>query len=117
MITGFHHFAIIVSSEKSVEFYTRLGFEEFYRKDREHDTVVLLKGYGSEIEMFIDPSHPSKEDSVEPLGIRHICLAVENIEETVEKLSLEHTPIKNDWIGRKYCYLTDPDGNKVELHE
>ena len=32
MITGVHHFAMIVSSEKSIEFYSRLGFVEQFRK-------------------------------------------------------------------------------------
>ena len=44
MIVGIHHFAIIVSYEKSVEFYTRLGFKEFFRKERAYDNVVLMEG-------------------------------------------------------------------------
>lgn len=115
MITGFHHFAIIASSEKSVEFYVRLGFEEFYRKSRSYDTVVLLRGLGVEIEMFIDPSHSIA--TAELLGIRHIALTVDNIEETLKDLNLKTEWIKDDWVGRKYCFIKDPDGLKVELHE
>ena len=57
MIKGIHHFAIIASSEESIQLYTKLGFRETYRKERKYDTVVLFDGYGMQIEMFIDSSH------------------------------------------------------------
>ena len=59
MIHGIHHFAIIASSENSINFYKRLGFREAYWRERKYDTVVLLEGYGMQIEMFIDPNHPN----------------------------------------------------------
>ena len=46
MITGVHHAAIIVSSLQSLHFYETLGFKEVLRKERKHDTVVLMDGYG-----------------------------------------------------------------------
>lgn len=57
MIKAIHRFAIIASSEESIRFYTKLGFRETYRKERKYDTIVLLNGYGMQIEMFIDSSH------------------------------------------------------------
>ena len=42
MIIGAHNFAIISSSEESVAFYAKLGFEELLRRVRKYDTVVLL---------------------------------------------------------------------------
>ncbi len=33
MIQGVHHFAVIVSSLDTLEFYEKLGFREFLRKE------------------------------------------------------------------------------------
>lgn len=116
MITGIHHIAIISSAESSVSFYKRLGFEEFKRIDRDNDTVILLKGYDMELEMFIDSSHP-KRSFPEPLGLRHIALRVNNIEDTAKELDLNIGKIMMDWVGERFAYITDPDGNVIELHE
>ena len=115
MITGVHHFAIIVSSEENVEFYTKLGFYETYRRKRCYDTVVLMLGQSIQIEIFIDPSHP-KRDVPEPLGIRHVAFQVDDIQRTLNELNVE-VPINKDWLGKTYCNINDPDGNVIELHE
>lgn len=117
MITGVHHFAIIASSEVSVQFYKNLGFWETYRKERKYDTVVLLDGHGIQIEMFIDPNHPERATNPENMGLRHLALKVGKIEDTVEELGLEIGPIMNDWIGVRFTFTADPDGLPIELHE
>lgn len=117
MIQGIHHFAIIVSSEASVDFYKKLGFQETFRKERKYDTVVLLNGYGMQIEMFVDPNHPERATKPENIGLRHLALKVDRIEHTVEEISLEIGPIMNDWGGVRFAYTTDPDGLPIELHE
>ena len=116
MIQGIHHFAIIVSSEECIAFYHRLGFEVFKRIEREYDTVVLLRGHGVQLEVFIDANHPSRPKK-EPLGLRHLALKVDKIEEMSRELGLAIGPIMNDWVGAKYCFTTDLDGNTIELHE
>ena len=116
MITGVHHVAFIVSSEDCIRFYEKLGFSVIFRKTRSYDSVALMEGYEIQIEMFIDPKHPAKGD-VEPLGIRHIALKVDNIEKTVEEMKLDFGAISSDWVGVRYCNITDPDGNVIELHE
>ena len=117
MINGIHHIAIIVSSEEAVKFYRRLGFAEYLRKDRQHDTVVLLRGYGIELELFVDPSHPSRARNPENLGLRHLALKVDRIEDTAKEFGLMVGPIVTDWSGVRYANMQDPDGNPVELHE
>ena len=117
MIQGVHHFAIIVSLELSVDFYKKLGFRETYRKERKYDTVVLLDGYGIQIEMFIDAKHPARATNPENLGLRHLALKVDNIERIVADLDLEIGAIMTDWIGERFCFITDPDGLPIELHE
>ncbi|MDO5325872.1 MAG: VOC family protein [Clostridia bacterium] len=116
MIQGVHHFAVIVSSLDSLLFYEKLGFKEFYRRERKYDTVVLLYGHGIQIEMFVDANHPPRSIP-ELLGVRHVALRVDKIEDTVAELGLEIGPIMNDWIGQRFCFAVDPDGNAVELHE
>lgn len=115
MITGLHHIAIISSFEKSVEFYTRLGFKEYFRKERENDTIVILEGHGYQIEMFIDARHPARATDPENLGLRHFALAVDDIDKIAN--GFECGPINKDWFGRRYCYLSDPDGLQIEFVE
>ena len=115
MITGIHHIAIISSTEKSVEFYKRLGFNEIFRKNREYDTIVLLEGYGIQIEMFIDPNHPERSVNPERIGLRHLALKVDSCEEMSMKFRCG--PIKKDWMGVNFCYTEDPDGLPIEFHE
>ena len=116
MIVGAHHFSIIATSEESVVFYTKLGFREYKKIERKYDTVVLMNGHGIGLELYIDPTHPPR-GKPEPLGLRHLSLRVDNIEETVKELSLESGPIINDWVGVKFCFVVDPDGWPVQLHE
>ena len=118
MIKGFHHIAILVSSEKTLDFYKTLGFFESYRLVREVDTIILLDGYGMQLEVFIDNRHPVRVlDLSEPLGTRHFALRVDNIETTLLQLGVEDTEIGLDWAGIRYCYIQDSDGNQIELHE
>lgn len=82
---------------------------------REYDKVVLLSGYGIQLEIFVDPNHPVHETNPERIGIRHLAFKVDSGEE-ISKV-FECTPIKQDWLGVNYCNTTDPDGTVVELHE
>ncbi len=119
MITGFHHIALLISSEETLNFYKDvLGFTETYRLQRKADTVVLLDGYGMQLEVFIDNRHPKRVlDLSEPLGTRHFALKVDDLEKTLEQLQVSHTDIGTDWTGIRYCYIQDPDGDQIELHE
>lgn len=116
MIVGIHHYSIIVSSEESVVFYSKLGFKEYRRIERKYDTVVLLNGHGIGLEIFVDPSHPPRS-TPEPLGPRHISLRVDKVEDTAEELGLEIGSVMEDWTSVKFAFCADPDGNIVQLHE
>ena len=128
MIEGFHHIAILISAEKTLDFYKTLGFTESFRKERADDTVVLLDGYGIQLECFIDDRHPKRIlDFSEPLGTRHFALFVDNLESEIEritelmKMDLGYDPkfgeISSDWTGERYVFFKDPDDGIVELHE
>ncbi len=117
MIQGIHHFAIISSMDASVDFYKKLGFQELFRKERNYDTVVLLEGYEIQLEIFVDPNHPKRATNPENIGLRHLALKVDNIEETVAELGIEIGPVMNDWVGVRFAFTADPDGLPIELHE
>ncbi len=114
-----HHIAIIVSSEKSLDFYRCLGFEETFRKEREYDKVVLMDGYGIQLELFIDSRHV--KPVLEPLGLRHFALKVNGrLEDEIERLREQGTEadsIREDWRGTRYCFIKDQDGTVIELRE
>ncbi len=115
MITGIHHFAIIASSEESIRFYEKLGFTVTFRRDRKYDTVILMDGYGIQIEMFVDPNHPERATNPENMGLRHLALKVDSVEEMTHRF--ECGPIMKDWVGVNFCFTADPDGLPIELHE
>lgn len=117
MIQGVHHVAIIAASETSVDFYTKLGFREIFRKKRPYDTIVLLEGHGIQLELFIDPNHPDRAVKPEQKGLRHLALRVDSIEKTAEELGLVIGPVMSDWRGIPFAFTTDPDGLPIELHE
>ena len=122
MILGLDHIAIICSSERSIDFYKNLGFEEVSREERGYDILVFLKGYGLVLEMFIDPTHPPRVDRPEAMGLRHLALRVDSVEATLDELK------KNDELeinaepirvreGKHFTFFKDPDGLPIELHE
>ncbi len=118
----FHHAAMIVSSEESVEFYKLIGFCESFRKTREYDTIVLMKGCGIELEIFIDPRHPARAENSENLGLRHVALTInDSIEKYISELNdkgiTDIGPVMADWIGKRFCFVKDPDGIPVEIRE
>lgn len=87
------------------------------RKERRYDTIVLMYGHGIQIEMFVDPNHPERAINPENRGLRHLALRVDNVEETIKQLAVEAGPVMKDWVGARFCFIVDPDGLPVELHE
>lgn len=120
MITAVHHIAIIISKEEHLDFYRLLGFTEVFRKERSYDTAVLLDGYGMELEIFIDESHERREN--EPLGLRHFALKVDgSLEDEIERMRNGSAEVIDFGLimseGERFCFLKDPDGTVIELHE
>ena len=116
MIIGIHHFSMIVSCEETVAFYKRLGFIEVKRIDRQYDIVVLMEGHGIGLEVFLDSSHFPRSIP-EPLGLRNLSLTVDDIDTVLASLRIEADQKNTDWNGNQYVFITDPDGNKVQLYE
>ena len=118
MIMHMHHQSIIVSSEAGVDFYKKLGFQELSRTCRVYDTIVYLIGYGEQLEIYIDETHPARPTNPEALGLRHIGFQVHNIEFEWRKLEKFHPePIRFREDGRKAFFVKDPDGLPIEFLE
>lgn len=115
-IKELHHIAVIVSSEKSIEFYGKLGFREIDRMDRGYDIIVMMEG-PCLLEFYIDPTHPPRVNRPEAMGLRHLALKVDNLEQMIAKLDgIEVEPIR-EVGGKHFTFIKDPDGLPIKLHE
>ena len=121
-----HHIAIICSDyQKSKAFYTEiLGFtidREVHRKERQSYKLDLsLNGHYC-IELFSFPDPPTRVSRPEACGLRHIAFQVENIENAIADLNAKKIfpePIRIDeFTGKKFTFLADPDDLPIELYE
>lgn len=125
MLKGVHHVAIIASNyEVSKNFYVNiLGLEvvrENYRKQRNSYKLDLKIGQ-TEIELFSFVDSPKRPTYPEACGLRHLCFAVDNIEEVVLKLNekgIVTESIRTDeYTNKRYVFFQDPDGLPLELYE
>lgn len=109
------HIALIVSSEKCLGFYEKLGFKETNRFERNYDTVVFMECEETILEIFIDPNHSERMSEPEAKGLRHIAFTVDNLDDVMKLVECEK--IRTDWFGRKFTFTKDLDGQPIELKE
>ena len=114
-MVGLDHVALIVSKEDNLSFYEKLGFREVKRIERSYDTVVFMEQGALLLEVFVDPNHPERVSGPEALGLRHLCLIVESLEEVIREVACEE--IRTDWFDRRFTFTKDPDGQPIELIE
>ena len=123
MITGIGHIAITASDfEKSIAFYRdTLGLPEAFRVDREDGSpwmAYFKTGQDDFIEIF-DGKGAAVED-VPEIGVKHICLWVDDIEQTLTDLQGRGMDVdpKGAKTGKSKCrqyFIQDPDGVRIEL--
>lgn len=125
-ILGVHHIAIICSDfAASRRFYHEvLGFaivRETYRAERRSHKCDLVMPGGVQIELFSFPDPPLRVSNPEARGLRHLALAVDDIEREarrLESLGVAVEPIRVDpATGSRYTFFADPDGLPLELYE
>lgn len=121
-----HHIAVICSDyQRSLDFYTQvLGFRilaEHYRKERQSYKTDLALGDEYVIELFSFPSPPRRVTHPEATGLRHLAFEVENLEGEVRELNrlgIAHEEVRTDeFTGKRFLFLQDPDGLPIELYE
>ncbi len=123
---GIHHIAIICSDyKKSKHFYVEiLGFSiinEIFRAKRNSYKLDLRVGENDKIELFSFPESPKRLSYPEACGLRHLALAVDNIDETVSYLQsngIKVESIRIDEItGKQFTFFQDPDGLPLEIYQ
>ena len=125
-IEKIHHIAIICSNyELSKHFYTEiLPFTiqaEHYRVERQSYKLDLCLNGEYLLELFSFPSPPKRISQPEACGGRHLALAVRDLEKSIAYLQSQKVtcePIRQDeYTGKRFTFLEDPDGFPIELYE
>ena len=120
MITGIAHICYHVADlERSIVYYVNgLGFQhafDFRRDTGERHGCYLHLGGRSFVELFQRPlAEPADGQSY-----RHMCLEVDDMDETVAALRGRGIQVSAPKLGSDQswqAWLTDPDGNRIELH-
>ncbi len=125
-INRVHHIAIICRDYAvSKNFYTKvLGFtikQEVYRAARDSYKLDLSLNGNYIIELFSFPDPAPRPSRPEATGLRHIAFEVDAIDAAIEALA-KHAiiaePVRIDeFTGKKFTFIADPDGLPVEFYE
>ncbi len=124
LITGIGHVAFRVTRlEAALDFYCgKLGFREAFRLEREGEPspwiVYIQVAPGAFIELFpgaerVGPG-PGRDG-----GYNHFCLLVDDMADTLEALRRRGLAVTGEprrgMDHNLQFWLTDPDGNRIEL--
>ena len=119
-IRGLAHVCYTVSDlERSVRFYTEVlvltpAFE-YYRPTGEKYGQYIHVGGRSFIELFVG----NLAERAEGQPYRHLCLEVTDMDEAVAAFGARGVEVTNVKVGNDHSvqgWITDPDGNRIELH-
>ncbi|MBE9101084.1 SMU1112c/YaeR family gloxylase I-like metalloprotein [Vacuolonema iberomarrocanum] len=125
-IAGIHHIAIICSDyERSKQFYVDvLGFSiirETYREARQSYKLDLHVDAHTQVELFSFPNPPNRLQYPEACGLRHLALAVEDLDGAIADLTANGVtvePVRLDELtGKRFAFFKDPDHLPLELYE
>ncbi len=119
-----HHIAIICSDyERSKYFYTKvLGFKvlrEVYRQERKSYKLDLALNDDYIIELFSFPDPPKRASRPESTGLRHLAFTVDDLDAAIiyfQGMQIPSETIRIDeFTGRRFTFIADPDGLPIEL--
>jgi len=121
MITGLAHICYTVADlEASIDFYqNKLGFShafDFINDEGKRFGVYLHIGERNFIELFTG----KVDGSVKGYSYRHCCLEVDDINATASELKNRGAEVSQVKMGSDnswQAWITDPDGNRIELHQ
>ncbi len=125
-IKAIHHVAIICSDYvASKKFYVEvLGcsiIKETFRSERNSYKLDLQFENGDAIELFSFPNPPARVSNPEACGLRHLALAVEDIEAAVAYLKSQQVAVEeiriDDITERRFTFFRDPDNLPLEIYE
>ena len=112
----------ITDVDRSVAFYTALGFEERRRMPIREEAINVFMGLpeaGDQLELTFNFGVDSYELGT---GYGHIALTVDDMAATLEQLAQqaiypEREPYRLREGGSLLCFVRDPDGYRIELIE
>ena len=112
----------IAEIDRSVAFYTALGFEERRRMPIREEAINVflgLPGAGDQLELTYNHGVDSYELGT---GYGHIALTVDDMQQTLAGLAAqgiepERPPYRLREGGSLLCFVRDPDGYRIELIE
>lgn len=108
--------------DRSVAFYSALGFEELRRSpvgDDATNVFMGLPGDGPRLELTYN--HGVSEYEI-GTGYGHIAVSSEDLDATLAELAEqgitpEKPPYRVKQGGSRLCFVRDPDGYRIELLE
>lgn len=120
MIIGIAHACYVVADlEAALAFYCgKLGLQEafgFYREDGTRFGQYVHAGGRNFIELFQRELGPRAEGQ----SYQHLCLEVDDVAATVVALRGKGVEVSDAKLGSDnawQAWITDPDGNRIELH-
>ena len=120
MIAGLAHACFTVTDlEEAIDFYRDgLGLTpafDFVNDEGRRTGIYLHVGGRSFVELF----EGQLGERATGQSYRHICLEVDDIETTVADLARRGVEVSAIKMGKDHSYqawITDPDGNRIELH-
>ena len=112
----------ITDIDRSVAFYTALGFEELRRMPIREEAINVfmgLPGDGGRLELTYNFGVDSYELGT---GYGHIAVTVDDLDGTLARLAEqeikpERPPYTVREGGSRLCFVRDPDGYRIELIE
>lgn len=126
MFNRIHHVSLICSDyERSKRFYTEaLELEiirEVFREERKSYKLDLALNGNYVLELFSFPEPPDRLTRPEACGLRHLAFEVNNIDKAIDRLlekGIVAEPIRQDeQTGKRFSFISDPDGLPIELYE
>jgi catechol 2,3-dioxygenase-like lactoylglutathione lyase family enzyme len=120
MIKGIAHVCFVVRDlETSLAFYRdALGLHpafEFRNAAGARTGAYLHAGERTFMELFAGQPAPAAATG----SFRHVCLEVDDVSETVKRLREKGVAVDEPKMGADQswqAWLSDPDGNRIELH-
>ena len=119
-----HTMLRVLDEQRSLAFYEALGFSETGRSRVGGDTATIifmaLPGDGDRLELTLNDGRTEPYELGEAYG--HIALSVDDIDAELVQLaakgiSPDRPPYASRPGGSVICFITDPDGYRIELVE
>ena len=94
---------------------------EVYREERKSYKLDLALNGQYIIELFSFPDPPLRVSKPEAVGLRHLAFAVSDLEKAIRELNekgVSTEPVRVDeFTGKKFTFIQDPDQLPIELYE